>query len=229
MRVAAAVLTYRALSTGREHLLADTVASLKAEADAVYVVDNGSDDDSDRMVRTTYHGLTHGFPLHTSGYGTNLCARVAAGDGADLVVLSDDDMWWRPGWRATLEQWWRFAPEDVALTGGHIEPLFHWNECVGRVEFGEVPGLERTSTGSASWTYRAERFADIFGPRGIPQQVQGYGDVPACDRLRERGFRICQVDVAEHRGHGQSTWGNSTVEKFGWDLGPALAILRGES
>jgi glycosyltransferase involved in cell wall biosynthesis len=229
MRVCAVVLTYRALTANRELMLADTVASLKAEADAVYVVDNGSDDDSDRLVRTLYNGLTHGFPLHTSGYGTNLCARVAAGDGADLVMLSDDDMWWRPGWRAALEQWWRFAPEDVALTGGHIEPLFPWNACLGRVEFGEIPGLERTSSGSASWTYRASSFEMIFGPQGIPQQVQGYGDVPACDRVRDRGGRICQLDLAEHRGHGRSTWGNVTIEKYGWDLDPALAILQGAS
>lgn len=229
MRVCAVVLTYRALSTSREHLLADTVASLKAEADVVYVVDNGSDDDSDRYVRTTYNGLTHGHPIHTSGFGANMCARVAKGDGADIIVLSDDDMWWREGWRDQLEQWWRFAPEDVALTGGHIEPLFPWNECQGRVEFGEVPGLERTSTGGASWTYRAEHFDTIFGPKGIPQQVQGYGDVPACDRIRDRKHRICQIDLAEHRGHGLSTWGNATVAKYGWDIEPALAILRGAS
>lgn len=229
MRTCAVVLTYRAISTGREELLAETVRSLKAEADAVYVVDNGSDDGSDRMVRSEYGGLTHGHPLHTSGYGTNLCARVAAGDGSHLVVLSDDDMHWRPGWRATLESWWRFAPEDVALTGGHVEPLFPWNDCLGRVEFGEVPGLERTSTGAASWTYLADRFGAIFSPRGIPQQVQGHGDVPACERLLERGYRICQVDVAEHRGHGKSTWGNATVAKYGWDVEPAMAILRGAS
>lgn len=226
MRVAAAVLTYRAKSTDRIGLLAVTVDSLR-EADAVYVIDNGSDDGSDRLIRKLYNGFTHGWPIHTSGFGTNLCARVARGDGADIVVLSDDDMLWRDGWRDKLEAWWVDAPDDLGLTGCHVEPLFPWNEYLGTVTYGGLSGLERTSSGAASWSYRKEHLDVVLGPVGIPQQVQGYGDVPACDRLRDRGYRICQVDLAEHIGHGRSTWGNKTVEKYGWDLEPALALLEG--
>lgn len=223
MKVHAAVLTYRAKSTDRVQLMLDTVASLN-EADAVYLVDNGSDDGSDQMVEQL-GGYVSTSTIHTSGAGTNLCARILAGTDAEVCVLSDDDMFWRPGWRRQLEQWWQAAPDDVALTGCHIEPLFPWNEVTGTVRYGGIPGLVRASTGAASWSYRARHFDTIFGPAGIPQQVQGHGDVPACDRIYDRGHRICQIDLADHTGHERSTWGNRTVERWGWDLGPALELL----
>jgi glycosyltransferase involved in cell wall biosynthesis len=223
VKVCAAVLTYRALSTGRVDLLERTLDSLD-EADDVYLFDNGSDDGSAELV-DEWGGVSHDRDLHTSGHGTNMCARILAGTDADICVLSDDDMFWRPGWRDTLTAWWSMAPEDVALTGCHIEPAFHWNEIEGAVRFGGVPGLVRTSTGAASWSYRAEDYETIFAPKGIPQQVQGHGDVPACDRLRQRDRRICQIDIADHIGHERSTWGNLTVQKYGWNVEPIRRAL----
>ena len=118
MRVAAAVLTYRALSTGRGRLLRRCWESLQ-EADAVYLVDNGSGDGTEVLV-DWLGGYCHRGTLHTSGHGTNLCARVLAGDGANICVHSDDDMVWRPGWRAKLERWWAEAPADVAGSVGTL-------------------------------------------------------------------------------------------------------------
>lgn len=224
MKVAAAVLTYRAVTHDRVDLMLDTLDSLD-EADAVYLVDNGSDDASADLVREL-GGHVHAGALHTSGHGTNLCARILASTDADICVLSDDDMIWRPGWRDQLEAWWSSAPDDIALTGCHIEPLFHWNEVDGVVAHGGIPALVRHSTGAASWSYRASSYETIFGPSGIPQQIQGHGDVPACDRVRERGFRICQIDLAEHVGNDRSTWGNMTVERYGWDVGAARELLK---
>lgn len=213
MKVVAAVLTYQALSTGRRDLLVSTVRSL-AEADAVWVVDNGSDDGSAELVRS-WGGYVSDAPLHTSGHGTNLCARILAATDADVCVLSDDDMVWRPGWREQLVAWWSAAPDDVAITGCHLEPDYPWNERSGRVTYGGVAGFERASTGAASWTFRRARYGDIFP---IPQQVQGWGDVPGCDAVRERGLRVCQIDLADHAGHGRSTWGNRTETLHGHDL-----------
>lgn len=225
MKVAAVVLTYQAQSTGRVGLLEQTLASLD-EADYRQVVDNGSTDGSGELVES-WGGLTHHRPLHTSGHGNNLAARVAYGTDADLLVFSDDDMFWRPGWRTRLEAWWSECPADVAMTGCHIEPVFHWNTIHDRIVCGGVPGLIRESTGGASWSIPRERLDVFFAPAGIWQQNQGYGDVMACNRVTERGYRICQIDLADHAGQGQSTWGNATESKYGWDTAPVFEKLEG--
>lgn len=209
MIVAAAVLTYNATSTGRVSLLRRCVASL-AEADRVIVVDNGSTDGSGEWIEWL-GGYAHRGRLHTSGHGTNLQARVLAATGADICVHSDDDMEWRPGWRSKLARWWAEAPEDVAITGCHLEGDWPWNERTGKARYGGIPGFVRLSTGAASWSYRATMRSRIFP---IPQQVQGFGDVPTCDRLGQDGLRICQIDLAQHRGES-STWGNLTQARYG--------------
>ena len=209
MKVAVAILTHNATSTGRLALLRRCHASL-LEADTVIVVDNGSTDGSGDWVEWL-GGYAHRGSLHTSGHGTNLQARVLAGTDADICVHSDDDMIWQPGWRRKLERWWADAADDVALTGCHLEGEWPWNAITGKALFGGIPGLVRFSTGAASWSYRASMAGRIFP---IPQQVQGFGDVPACDRLGQDGFRVCQIDLATHEG-AVSTWGNLTSEKYG--------------
>lgn len=218
MRVVACVLTFNPTRHDRLALLRETVTSL-SEADEVRVVDNGSTDGTDFTGLPVKHRNTSG--LTTSGMGTNLCARVCLGADADLCVLSDDDMWWRPGWRSKLEAWWNDVPADVALTGCHLEADYPWNTRTGQIDCGGVTGLLRASTGAASWTFRAADWP-IIGP--IPQQVQGFGDVPACDRLHERGYRIAQIDLAEHRGD-TSTWGNQTYAKYGDDLSQVRELI----
>jgi glycosyltransferase involved in cell wall biosynthesis len=224
VKIAAAVLTFQAVTHDRVDLLLDTLDSLD-EADELLVVDNGSTDGSQDLVHDL-GGYVNDAPLTTSGHGTNLQARLLAATDADICVLSDDDMHWRPGWSDRLRSWWADAPDDVALTGCHIEPLFPWNKVHGTITRGGIPALVRASTGAASWSYRARHYDDIFGPAGIPQQVQGHGDVPACDRIHDRGFRICQIDLADHRGHERSTWGNRTIERYGWDVQPAIDLLK---
>jgi len=226
VKVAAVVLTYRAVSTGRVGLLRSCVESLR-EADYLQVVDNGSTDGTRELVKE-WGGVSHDAPIHTSGHGNNLAARVARGSGADLYVFSDDDMYWRPGWRERLEAWWSEAPADLAMTGCHIEPDFWWNKITDRVVCGGVPGLVRSSTGGASWSMPADRFDVFFGPCGIWQQNQGYGDVMACDRVYGRGYRIGQIDLATHKGQGMSTWGNATETKYGWNVDPVMALLGGD-
>lgn len=224
-RVLAAILTYRPHTTDRLGLLKDTVDTLAAEADAVWVVDNGSGPD-ELAAMTDVLGFTpwtHDHPIHTCGHGSNLQARILAGAArpGDLCVLSDDDMAWRSGWRGRLVEWWSRAGADVVITGCHVEPIYGWNTIEGRDDF---PALYRASTGAASWTYRAESHGLIFP---IPERSQGTGDVPACRRVRRSG-RIAQLDLAEHVGR-TSTWGNKTNEMFGADNASVLAALAGES
>jgi hypothetical protein len=227
MRVAAAVLTYRPVHYDRLDLLDATVQALKAEAEAVYLIDNSPDDEALPTLRERYGEVTtNRGVLHTSGMGTNLCAKVleAFEPLAHICVHSDDDMTWRPGWRDRLEAWWAAAPEEVALTGCHLEPEFYWNEIQAVVEYGGVRALARMSTGAASWSYRQQHREDIFP---IPAQVQGVGDVPACQHLSAKGLGICQIDIAEHAAPDDSTWGNRTLSKYGWDVAPVQALLKG--
>jgi GT2 family glycosyltransferase len=225
--VYAAVLTYKPVTHDRLALLVETVNTLAREADAVFVVDNGSGPDELAVITEALGAepFTHDGPLHTSGHGTNLQARILVGAAQpdDICVLSDDDMVWQRGWRKTLAAWWRNAPDRLVLTGCHLEADYPWNTIRGRVEFGGVPGLLRDSTGAASWSFRARDVASIFP---IPERVQGTGDVPACKAILNRGLLIGQLDLAEHVGG--STWGNRTVEKFGCDVDPVRAMLEGD-
>jgi hypothetical protein len=226
MRVLAAILTYRPKATNRLGTLADTFDSLADEADAVWVVDNGSGAEEWAAIVDTLgvEPFTHDGPNTTCGHGTNLQARVLAGAAqpGDICVRSDDDMAWRPGWADKLAAWWESAPADVILTGCHLEPIYGWNGIEERVEHGGVRGFYRASTGAASWSYRALNHSLIFP---IPERVQGTGDVPACAKVRGRG-RVAQIDLADHVGQ-VSTWGNRTVDLYGWEVAPVRALLEG--
>jgi GT2 family glycosyltransferase len=219
--IAAAVLTYNLFVHGRLDLFRQAVESLSEPGVVVIPVDNHSTDGTADVIREMggYCSLDE---LTTCGHGTNLCARVAIGTGATLCVLSDDDMWWRPGWSDHLRAWWSEAPDDVLLTGCHLEPVFPWNLIHGRIVCGGIPGLIRASTGAASWSFRADDWPRI-GP--VPERRQGWGDVPACGRVWASGARVAQVDLAEHAGHGRSSWGNRTIELHGWDIEPVRRAL----
>lgn len=226
MRVVAAVLTYRPVHFDRLDLLDATIQALRAEADAVYLVDNSPDDEAEGILLERYGEVTRNRSpfVHTSGRGGNIQAEVLRQYEplAQVCVHSDDDITWHPGWRKQLEAWWEKAPDELALTGCHIEPEFHWNEIAAVVEYGKVRGLARMSTGAATWTYRPEHREVIFP---IPDQTQGVGDVPVCRRLMDQGLGICQLDLAEHAAVDDSTWGNRTVTKFGWDVEPVRTLL----
>lgn len=220
MKITAAILCHDLFRHDRESLFWDCYRSLSVEGVRVVPVDNGSTDGTSELV-AELGGFVSRDRLSTCGHGTNLCARVAIGTDATLCVLSDDDMGWRPGWADRLRTWWLHAPADVALTGCHLEPMFDWNTIDERVTYGGVPGLIRASTGAASWSFRPADWAKI-GP--VPEKIQGWGDVPTCQRLAAQGLRVAQIDLADHNGH-TSTWGNRTVEMHGWDVEPVRELL----
>lgn len=224
------VLTRNQYEWGRRDLFERTVTSL-GEVDELVVVDNHSDDGTAQLVAD---GASRGEWLPylssdsntTSGFGTATAMRVAKGRAADLCVVSDDDMEWKPGFRAVLEDWWGHSPSELVLTGGHLEPEFRWNRITDVVTYGTTKGLLRASTGAASWTFLSERYGQLSSAlRAIPQGIQGVWDVPVCQHLRTFDWTIGQVDVAEHIGQGRSSWGNGTEQLFGWDVEPVRAQL----
>ena len=72
------------------------------------------------------------------------------------------------------------------------------------VEAGGVAALVRDTAPGGAWTLRAADWPRI-GP--VPE-APGWDDVPTCNRLRKQGYRVCQIDLADHVGEDHSTWGN---------------------
>lgn len=221
MNITACILTFNLIANRREDLFWETHHSLSEAGVTVIPVDNGSGDGTHKIVEDLGGFVWQGWNT-TSGHGTNLCARVALGTNPDLCVLSDDDMVWHPGWHETLAAWWAEAPDDLVLTGCHLEPFFPWNGPYAKVTYGGTTGLMRASTGAASWSFRPADWPKI-GP--VPQQIQGHGDVPACQNVWANGGRIAQIDLATHIGQGKSTWGNRTDAMYGWDVDPVRELI----
>ena len=216
MKIGAAVLTWNPIRNGRLQLLHETLESLWAEADTVRIVDNGSTDgfaggDWKNTGRNT-----------TSGFGTYSCVRLVGGMDVDICVVSDDDMVWKHGWADRLRAFWAGADDNVLLAGGHLEPIFFWNTVAGH-----EPGvIWRESTGAASWTFRHADYERLVRYCAmVDMGIQGVWDVPVCQRIRRDGFRIGQLDLAEHVGD-RSTWGNETVGHYGWDVEPVRELIR---
>ena len=222
--IVATVLTHNVFRHGRSDLFRRTYDSLNVDGVRVIPVDNGSTDGTEEMV-AELGGYCYRGPNTTCGHGTNIAARVAIGAGADICVLSDDDMEWSPAWATWLTSWWWAAPDELVLTGCHLEPEFPWNLIEGAATYGGVQGLLRASTGAASWSFRADDWPKI-GP--IPDRIQGHGDVPACEAVKAQNLTIGQIDLATHLGQGRSSWGNRTHELYGWDLDPVRARLENQ-
>jgi len=219
VRIAACVLTHNAFTHQRIELLERTLATLREPGVDVYLVDNNSSDDTASYV-VQRGGVAVNDGNTTSGHGTNLCARVLATVNADICVHSDDDMEWNSGWADQLRDWWRKQPDQLALTGCHLEPEYPWNRITGAIEHEGRRALLRHSTGAASWSYRPAHREAIFP---IPEERQGWGDVPACHRLTNNGYQIAQIDLASHAGRYCSTWGNppnhgAELDREKWQL-----------
>ena len=212
MKVVAAVLTHNAITYGRTDLLSEAAQSL-SEADEVLVVDNGSTDGSEVFVAGlggSVYRPSDG--VSTCGRGMNICITAAAGRG-DLVVFSNDDIVWRPGWRTQLEAFWSQAPEDIMIVSGLLEIDYPWNTPLGTVDAGGVRGLVRETVPGGAWTLRSADWPRI-GP--VPEK-RGWDDVPTCKRLGRDGFRVVALDLCVHAGEGSSTWGNKSAA-FGQPL-----------
>lgn len=214
MNIVAGVLTRNASTHQRRDMALAAVASL-ADADRVVLLDNGSDDGSAAWVAdrggVTYRPTDN---VTTCGRGMNALAGLCI-DGSDIVVLTSDDMVWRPGWRQIVEEFWTHADADVALLCGLLEPAYPWSPVTGTYTAGTVTGLTRACVPGSGWTFRSADWPTI-GP--VPE-TPGEDDVPTCARLHAAGRLLVAVNIADHVGEHQSTWGNES-HRFAKPLGP---------
>lgn len=220
MKVAVVVRTWNVVEHHREALLLRTLDSIQhAGHEATYLLlDNGSDDttvdylrlercagtigDFQLLRRSTSSPFGRGKP----GLGVNAAVAAALHTGPDLVCFSDDDVEWASGWLRPVVQFFERAPGDVVLLSGLMEPVWEWNGPTGVVEAGGVRALVRDSVPGASWMFRAEDWAKIG-----PVAEDRTHDVAGCKRLRQHGYRMAALDLAEHIGYAQSTLGNTVA------------------
>jgi glucosyl-dolichyl phosphate glucuronosyltransferase len=125
MRITVAICTWNRAELLRSTL--DTMATSLVVPDGVewelLVVDNGSRDDTDRVVagfrdRLPVRRLVE--PRQGLSHARNLAVREAAGD---FLVWTDDDVRVEPGWLEAYGRAFRRWP-DADLFGGPVEPWF---------------------------------------------------------------------------------------------------------
>jgi hypothetical protein len=136
--------------------------------------------------------------------GHQAAADAAGPEG--LVVTAQDDVVWRPGWRDRLEAFWDDAPDSVGIVSGLMEPNFPWAAPLRRVECGGVVGLERATVPGGAWTYRGRMWETMRWAN----EVKPSHDMPICERVRDAGFSLVALDLADHLGANRSTWGNNS-------------------
>jgi len=209
MKIVAAMVIHNAITHNRLELAKECAWSLASEADEVIVWDNGSTDGTADWVASIGGHCDVPADGNTSGgRGMNNAATAAAKRG-DVVVLTADDMWWRPGWRQNVETFWTNADPRIAIFCGLLEPEYPWSVPEGGINVAGVRGLIRPTVPGSGWTFRSSDWLDTIGP--VPE-VQGNDDVPTCNRLVTWGRLLVAADLAEHRGEDRSVWGNRSYQ-----------------
>ena len=127
-------------------------------------------------------------------------------DEPNLVVLSDDDVEWRPEAGCVLTEFWAAAPEDLVLVSALLEPDWPWNKPEGTIEAGGHRALVRASTPAAAWCFPLANWTRIFPLREVIDDLGE--DYEACLRIRDAGGRVAQLDLAVHLGAEFSLHGN---------------------
>ncbi len=212
MKIVPAILTWNQFVTGRQDYFRQTYESIKATGIEPFVVSNGSTDGTDKVVRALPRGIVDDRNA-AMWWGCSIAIMAALDDGADVVLFSADDITWRDGWLPKLQAWWAEAPDDVVLAGGFLEGEFPWNRPTGTIDAGGIRGLVRPSVPSATWTFRARDWTKIRDPEKLTVHQESPGeDHGTCQRLLANGYRLVQLDLAEHSGVHASAWGNRSYE-----------------
>jgi glycosyltransferase involved in cell wall biosynthesis len=212
MKFAVGVLTHNAILHDRFDLLKETLQSLSEAFPGVepILLDNGSSDGTELWVSKLGGVLLPYDENNGPGRGDRALANHLVATGADVVVLSDDDMFWKPGAMQTLERFWSKANwKVVPILGGYLEPEWPWNTPISSLDVGAVRVLLRRSAPACAWTFLPTAWNELIAP--LVQDGFGH-DFKVCEALFSRGHCVGQIDLAEHRGWGRSTYGNNANE-----------------
>lgn len=214
MRVGVGVLTYNQIEFGREEMFDRTIDSLyRTELDFdLFALDNHSTDGTTEKIKSLPYGAWSNAPRNTPGFGKNLLVEILMLQrNVDLIVLSDDDILWKPYWLEDLHNFWHEAPKEVKIIGCLYEDEYKWNEIFGSCRYPSGVVLNRASTSGNSWSFKARDHALLK----MESEKVGVSDVPVCKRLVKDGYMIWQVDLATNLGKGKSTWGNNAAKSSG--------------
>ena len=237
METVVCILTYNAMANFRVELLERTCNSIdRAFPSAAKIIfDNGSTDGTEhwcveRAVAADWSYVCIPVGNNTPGAGRNAVLRTVLGDQPfrepKLIVFSDDDMEWKEGAEETLVKFWshdRRHATDILILSGLLEPLYHWNTPRELIEVDGVKVLVRDSAPAAAWSFVVGGIEHGIGPHHFACErggefhgrktvfIEDFGeDYEYCQRTLESslGFKVAQIDLADHIGWGYSTHGN---------------------
>jgi len=210
-----AVKSFNPLSSLRLSVVEQTMDSAdKAFSDVGRILlDNGSYDGSTDALRQLAEDRGWYFAAynpadenHTPGRGFNQVVQevVQSFPRAEVVVHSDDDMFWQPQSSFALASIWSCLPDDIVMLSGLLEPEWPHNtprESVRLANGSTV--LCRDSVSGAAMSFRLSDWTRRVGPA-----LDDFGyDSQLCERARAAGCRVASLDLATHRW-GYSTHGN---------------------
>jgi glycosyltransferase involved in cell wall biosynthesis len=219
LRLSVGLLTFNHYRTNRADLFQATLESIRRESypHTLDVVTNGSNDGTEQVVRDLGGIVDDG--NQDIWYGMDVAIHAALNHEPDIVVLTADDVVHRPGWMVRLAAFWEVAPGDIKLAGLYIEPEWPWNVVQERADIGGQMALIRPSVPGSSWTFRAGD-VDLILPL---ERIFPGEDAACCARLVSEGYRLAQLDMADHVGEHRSAWGNSAFTRD--DTVPAGEVI----
>ncbi len=199
-------LSIAILTWNRKDLFLRTHRSLVNQAGEfeLCVLDQGSTDGTEAIVQSLGRFAT-GDGNTSFGHGLNRGVAMALECRPDIVFFTADDYEYKPDALQRLMAFWEDAPAKVALTCCNLEHEYPWNAVRGVLEAGNERALVRDTVPGGNWSFRAQDWP-IIGPI---REVTGQGeDLEVCHRLTAAGYKLCELDLAEHIGERLSTWGN---------------------
>ncbi len=206
MKIAVGMLSHNPIANMRFDLFEQTKKSLQVAFpdDPMLVFGNGCTDGSEDFCDVNYIS-TDGD--HSPGRGCRELGDHLYRTGAELLVMSDDDMIWRPEARETLVQFWLDGSLEfrTAILCAYLEPDFSWSKPLRTIDVGGVRAIVRESAPSCAWTLNRSKWMII---RNLIEDGFGH-DFKVCQEIRASNFEVAQIDLATHAGWGRSTYGNS--------------------
>lgn len=209
-KLSVAMLTWNMFKTHRDLLFRESLASINRAGVPyeVTLVTNGSTDKTSELVQSMGGIVDDARSEMWWGMERAIVEASNKCDSPDDVILfTADDIVYDDDWGVQLLDFWAEPPEDTGIASLFLEDCREWNEVIG---YGEsergVRWIERASTPGSCWSFPLRNLMHIL-PVGHTSPGE---DLVVCERLREKGLRMFQLDLADHAGETRSAWGNKS-------------------